>query len=433
MPLPTDDEAVRLFAERAAAVVPGFTLTEENRADVVSVCRWVEGMPLAVELAVVRLRALSLGELATRLRGRLQSLTGGRRAAVPAHHRTLRATLDWSHELCTPPEQLLWRRISVFAGTSTPAPPRPCAGRELPPEDVLEPLIGLIDKSVVLRVAEEPARYRLLDTLREYDAERLAASGRRTRAARATSPTWRRSPTAPTAPSTATNRPGCSTPSAAARRTSGSPWTTPSGPAAPNWSCAGSSSPPGCGRTGSRPGGCGRGPLAPGGLAKVAGACPERVEALHRLGWIEMILGRARRPRRTSWRRWRRPGASATNAGRLRDPVPGRPRHDAGPTARRAPRLRRGTPPLPRPGRPGRAGHRGLRADLRRRAGRGRAARVGGVGRGPGHAGLRARGVLDAQLLPALPAVGPVAGARRRAGRTTGPRSATGSAGRRWS
>ncbi|MEV0322909.1 ATP-binding protein [Streptomyces sp. NPDC050658] len=177
-PLPTDDEAVRLFAERAAAAVPGFTLTEANRPDVVSVCRWVEGMPLAIELAVVRLRALSLGELAARLQGRLQALTGGRRGAAPGHHRTLRATIDWSHDLCTPQEQLLWRRLSVFASDfEAEAAETVCGGGALPSEEVLEQLIGLVDKSVVLRTDAEPTRYRLLDTLREYGAERLAGSG----------------------------------------------------------------------------------------------------------------------------------------------------------------------------------------------------------------------------------------------------------------
>ncbi|GAA2097117.1 LuxR C-terminal-related transcriptional regulator [Streptomyces albiaxialis] len=177
-PLPTDHEAVQLFAERAAAVAPGFALTDANRADVTAVCRWVEGMPLAIELAVVRLRALSLSELATRLQGRLQALTGGRRAAVPGHHRTLRATIDWSHDLCSPREQTLWRRLSVFAGGfDAESAETVCGGGDLPAEDVLEQLIGLVDKSVVLRTDEEPTRYRLLDTLREYGAERLAASG----------------------------------------------------------------------------------------------------------------------------------------------------------------------------------------------------------------------------------------------------------------
>ncbi|WP_030611277.1 ATP-binding protein [Streptomyces sclerotialus] len=176
-PLPTDHEAVQLFAERAAAVVPGFAVTDANRADVTSVCRRLDGMPLAIELAVVRLRVLPLGELAARLEHRFQALTGGRRGAVP-RHRTLRDAIDWSHDLCTPEERVLWRRLSVFAGDfDAEAAEIVCGGGELPAEDVLEQLIGLVDKSVVLRVESDRACYRLLDTLREYGAERLAASG----------------------------------------------------------------------------------------------------------------------------------------------------------------------------------------------------------------------------------------------------------------
>ncbi|MFC6063673.1 LuxR C-terminal-related transcriptional regulator [Streptomyces ochraceiscleroticus] len=176
-PLPTDREAVQLFAERAAAVVPGFAVTDANRKDVTSVCRRLDGMPLAIELAVVRLRVLSLGDLAARLEHRFQALTGGRRGAVP-RHRTLQDAIDWSHDLCTPREQLLWRRLSVFAGEfDAEAAETVCGGGELPAEDVLEQLIGLVDKSVVLRIEAEQARYRLLDTLREYGAERLTQSG----------------------------------------------------------------------------------------------------------------------------------------------------------------------------------------------------------------------------------------------------------------
>ncbi|MCX4673258.1 hypothetical protein OG453_42630 [Streptomyces sp. NBC_01381] len=124
---------------------------------------------------------MSLGELSARLQGRLQALTGGRRAASPGHHRTLRATIDWSHDLRTPQEQLLWRRLCVFAGDfdaeAAEAAEQACGGGALHSDDVLEQLIGLVDKSVVLRTDTDPTRYRLLDTLREYGAERLAGSG----------------------------------------------------------------------------------------------------------------------------------------------------------------------------------------------------------------------------------------------------------------
>ncbi|NGN70176.1 LuxR family transcriptional regulator [Streptomyces sp. A7024] len=176
-PLPTDHEAVQLFVERAADAVPGFTLTDRNRAEMLAVCRRLDGMPLAIELAVVRLRVLPLTELAARLEHRFEALTGGRRSALP-RHQTLRAAIDWSHDLCTVQEQLLWRRLSLFAGDfDVRAAEDVCGGGPLSAEDVLEHLIGLVDKSVVLRTNEEHARYRLLDTLREYGAERLAADG----------------------------------------------------------------------------------------------------------------------------------------------------------------------------------------------------------------------------------------------------------------
>ena len=111
----SDSDAVELFAQRAAAVVDGFTITAENRADVIGVCRALDGIPLAIELATVRLRALPLDQMASRLDDRFHVLTGGRRAGLP-RHQTLRAAIEWSHELCTPTEQVLWARLSVFAG-----------------------------------------------------------------------------------------------------------------------------------------------------------------------------------------------------------------------------------------------------------------------------------------------------------------------------
>ncbi|QMU74152.1 AAA family ATPase [Streptacidiphilus sp. P02-A3a] len=170
--------AVALFAQRAAAVVPGFTLTEANTADVLALCRRLDGIPLAIELATVRLRAIPLDQLALRLEDRFRLLTGGRRTALP-RHQTLRTTIGWSHELCSPQERLLWARLSVFAGSfDLLAVEAVCSGGELGPDDVLEQLIGLVDKSVVLRV-DDPSgtRYRLLDTIREYGAEWLATLG----------------------------------------------------------------------------------------------------------------------------------------------------------------------------------------------------------------------------------------------------------------
>jgi predicted ATPase/DNA-binding CsgD family transcriptional regulator len=169
-PMPADS-AIELFAQCACAVVPGFAITPANTDDVRAVCAWLDGIPLAIELAAVRLRALSLAQLASRLEDRFRLLTGGRRAAL-AHHQTLRAAIEWSYDLCTPGEQLLWARLSVFAGSfDVDAAEHVCDGEPLALEDVLATLIGLVDKSVVLRDGD---RYRLLDTIREFGAEKLA-------------------------------------------------------------------------------------------------------------------------------------------------------------------------------------------------------------------------------------------------------------------
>jgi predicted ATPase/DNA-binding CsgD family transcriptional regulator len=179
-PVSGQGDAVRLFAQCAAAVVPGFAVTDANRADVIRLCQRLDGLPLAIELATVRLRAIPLGQLAERLEDRFRLLTGGRRAALP-HHQTMRAATDWSYDLCSPAEQLLWARLSVFAGSfDIEAVEQVCAGEPLDRQDVLSTLIGLIDKSVVLRVGEDGTRYLLLDTIREFGAEKLAALGAET-------------------------------------------------------------------------------------------------------------------------------------------------------------------------------------------------------------------------------------------------------------
>ena len=174
----TDGSAVALFAQRAAAVVPGFRVTPANRDEVVALCRRLDGIPLAIELATVRLRALSLTQLAARLEDRFRVLTGDRRTALP-RHQTLRTTIGWSHELCSAEERLLWARLSVFAGAfDIGAAETVGAGGVLRPETVVEHLVALVDKSVVLRVDDEDLpRYRLLDTIREYGAEWLASTG----------------------------------------------------------------------------------------------------------------------------------------------------------------------------------------------------------------------------------------------------------------
>jgi predicted ATPase len=182
----SDSDAVALFAQRAAAAVDGFTITRENRASVIGVCRALDGIPLAIELATVRLRALPLDQMASRLDDRFHVLTGGKRAGL-ARHQTLRAAIEWSHDLCTPAEQAVWARLSVFAGPfDLAAAASVCADDELSRAQVVESLTALAEKSVL---ATEPAggpaaegaeciRYRMLDTLREFGAERLAEFGR---------------------------------------------------------------------------------------------------------------------------------------------------------------------------------------------------------------------------------------------------------------
>ncbi|MFC1419935.1 ATP-binding protein [Streptacidiphilus cavernicola] len=182
-PLPIEaggGDALELFERCAAAALPGFAVDDGNRADAVRLCRRLDGMPLAIELAGVRLRAVSLAQLVERLDDRFRLLTGGRRTALP-RHQTLRAAVGWSHDLCTAQEQLLWSRLSVFAGTfDLAAAEEVCAGgRLLGAKDVFVALVGLVDKSVVLRVGdgEGDAGYRMLDTVRQFGAEQLAAGG----------------------------------------------------------------------------------------------------------------------------------------------------------------------------------------------------------------------------------------------------------------
>jgi len=172
-PLDTDD-AVRLLTERAA--LHGTPVADGG--DVRELCRRLDGIPLAIELAAGRLRALSPGQLLKRLDDRFRVLTGGGRDALP-RHQTLRLAIGWSHELCTGPERLLWARLSVFAGQfELEAVEYVCSGDGLAADDVLDVLTELLTQSVVAR-EETPAgvRYRMLDTLRAYGAEWLEATG----------------------------------------------------------------------------------------------------------------------------------------------------------------------------------------------------------------------------------------------------------------
>ncbi|MEV0323953.1 ATP-binding protein [Streptomyces sp. NPDC050658] len=176
-PLPAEDAAA-LFADRAAAGLPGFALDEENDAEVAEVCRRLDGIPLAVELAAGRLRSLSPAQLLDRLDDRFGLLTGGRRDAPP-RHQTLRTAIGWSHELCTAQERLLWARLSVFCGPfDLEAAEYICSGDGLRSEDILDVLGELLAQSVVTR-EEGPTglRHRMLDTVRAYGADWLEATG----------------------------------------------------------------------------------------------------------------------------------------------------------------------------------------------------------------------------------------------------------------
>jgi predicted ATPase/DNA-binding CsgD family transcriptional regulator len=174
-----DNEAVRLFVDRAAATAPHFRLSEHNITVIAEICRQLDGVPLAIELAATRLKLLGAEEIATRLENRFRLLVGGSRTA-PGRHQTLRATLDWSHQLLSEPERVLLRRLAVFSGGWTlPAAEDVASSGALDPSQVLELLEHLLDKSLV--VVEERSttsvRFRFLETIRQYALERLDEAG----------------------------------------------------------------------------------------------------------------------------------------------------------------------------------------------------------------------------------------------------------------
>jgi predicted ATPase/DNA-binding SARP family transcriptional activator len=181
LPPPDDPDArgypaVRLFLDRAAGVRPGHRI--EDLSAVARICRALDGLPLAIELAAARLRSLSAEQIADRLGDRFRLLTGGSRTAMP-RHQTLRAVVEWSWELLDERELRLARRLAVFTGGATlEAVERVCAGEGLPEHDVLDVLARLVDKSlVVMEERDGVPRYRMLETIRAYAAERLAEAG----------------------------------------------------------------------------------------------------------------------------------------------------------------------------------------------------------------------------------------------------------------
>ncbi|MBI2762134.1 MAG: tetratricopeptide repeat protein [Chloroflexi bacterium] len=215
----TASEAVRLFSDRAAAVRPDFAVSDANAAAVAGVCRRLDGIPLAIELAAARVNVLSVEQIAARLGSAAGLLNRGSRTSVP-RHQTLHGVIDWSHDLLTDDERALFRRLSVFAGGFTIAAAeavvagiggeerarseeRGANGNEqpelrvggaaaapadsrLPTPDSLDLLAGLVDKSLVLMAeVDGAARYRMLETVRQYARDRLDAAGERATVGRA--------------------------------------------------------------------------------------------------------------------------------------------------------------------------------------------------------------------------------------------------------
>jgi predicted ATPase/class 3 adenylate cyclase/DNA-binding CsgD family transcriptional regulator len=172
------DEAIELFTDRARQVRPDFRLTDDNAATAAAICRRLDGMPLAIELAAARVRVLSLTEIRDSLHDPFRLLTGGTRTAV-RRQQTLRASVDWSHALLTEPERILFRRLAVFmGGFDLDAAQAVAGGDEVESYQVLDLLTLLVDKSLV--VAESTSgrtRYRLLETMRQYGLEKLSESG----------------------------------------------------------------------------------------------------------------------------------------------------------------------------------------------------------------------------------------------------------------
>jgi predicted ATPase/DNA-binding SARP family transcriptional activator len=191
LPLPSADAdvdeaaaspAVRLFADRAVAVRPGFQISASSVDSVVRICRALDGIPLAIELAAVRVRALTPAQVADRLDDRFALLSVGARGPLP-RHQTLRAIVDWSWDLLSEREQAILRRLSVFSGGATPESAEQVCSLGSHPAGIVEVVASLVDKSLVVASGEHEVRYRLLETVRAYAADRLAEAGEAEQAA----------------------------------------------------------------------------------------------------------------------------------------------------------------------------------------------------------------------------------------------------------
>jgi predicted ATPase/DNA-binding CsgD family transcriptional regulator len=171
-------EAIRLFADRAAASRPGFAVGPDNIAAITAICRALDGIPLAIELAAARVRALTPEQIRARLDDRFRLLADGYRSAPP-RQRTLSAAIEWSHDLLTPQERALFRRLSVFTGWALDMAEQVCSDAHIQAGDVLGLTAALVDKSLIVLEPEVlgQARYRMLDTIREYAVARLEQAG----------------------------------------------------------------------------------------------------------------------------------------------------------------------------------------------------------------------------------------------------------------
>ncbi len=171
--------SIELFDERASNAKSGFVLDERNVSSVAQICRRLDGIPLAIELAAARVKVLSVDEIAARLDDRFSLLTAGSRTAIP-RHQTLRATIDWSYDLLTELERILLRRLSVFAGGFTLEAAESVCSQGMKRSDILDVLGHLVDKSLVIVEADSEiseTHYRLLETIRQYALEKLVGSG----------------------------------------------------------------------------------------------------------------------------------------------------------------------------------------------------------------------------------------------------------------
>ncbi|MEU1997977.1 protein kinase [Nocardia gamkensis] len=169
--------AVALFVDRAAAAVPGFELSEDNKDAVTGICARLDGLPLAIELAAARMRSMSPEQILQRLDDRYNLLTHGKRSA-PLRQQTLRWCIDWTYHLCDPAEQRLWAQLSVFAGSFDLDAVEQICGADTARWSTLDALSSLVDKSVLIRQeSDSVVRYRIFETLREYGRQRLRESG----------------------------------------------------------------------------------------------------------------------------------------------------------------------------------------------------------------------------------------------------------------